>query len=266
MIPVELNKQGYRSLFYYGGEPEFANMKAYLSGGNFDHFTTINEFSKKDQNSKWGAHDGVVMEKVFEGINQSSQPFFCNWLTLTSHEPFETPVSTVIAGTDDESLFLNSLHYTDSVLNVFVQKCKKQAWWGNTVVVIVADHGHRLPPSGKKIDDFKIPVLFLGGALNQQGIQINTVSSQIDIAASLLGGLGYDHSKFTFSKNVFNSSNKKYAYMSFNNGFGFIQPTGFFFFDNPGRQIIEQGGSIDSINIKNGKAFEQATFQDYINK
>ena len=266
MIPVELNKNGYRSLFYYGGEPEFANMKAYLSGGNFDHFTTISEFSKKDQNSKWGAHDGVVMEKVFEGMNTSSQPFFCNWLTLTSHEPFETPVNTVITGSDDESLFLNSLHYTDSILNLLVQKCKQQPWWNNTVMVIVADHGHRLPRTGKKVDDFKIPILFLGGGLSQQGIQIPATVSQIDIAATLLGGLGYEHSKFTFSKDVLNTTNKQYAYMSFNNGFGFVQPQSFFFFDNQGKQIIEQGGKLDSNDIRTGKAFEQMTFQNYINK
>lgn len=266
MIPVELNKNGYRSLFYYGGEPEFANMKAYLSGGNFDYFTTISEFSKKDQNSKWGAHDGVVMEKVFEGMNTSAQPFFCNWLTLTSHEPFETPVNTVIPGSDDESLFLNSLHYTDSILNQLVQKCRQQPWWNNTVMVIVADHGHRLPRTGKKLDDFRIPILFLGGALSRQGVQIPGTVSQIDIAATLLGGLGYDHSKFTFSKDVLNTTNKQFAYMSFNNGFGFVQPQSFFFFDNQGKQIMEQGGKLDSNDVRAGKAFEQMTFQNYINK
>ena len=266
MIPVILNANGYRSLFYYGGEPEFANMKAYLSAGNFDQFTTISDFSKQDQNSKWGAHDGVVMQKVFDGINASSKPFFCHWMTLSSHEPFETPVNTVITGTDDESMFLNSLHYTDSVVNAFVQKCKQQPWWDNTILVIVADHGHRLPATGKKIDDFKIPLLFLGGALQNPGTTMNPVGSQIDIAATLLGGLGYDHSKFTFSKNLLSPTNKPYAYMSFNNGFGFVQPGGYFFFDNTGRQIIEQGGRVDSSFIKTGKAFEQVGFGDYIKK
>ncbi len=266
MIPLSLNANGYRSLFYYGGEPEFANMKAYLSGGNFDQFTGIADFSKKDQNSKWGAHDGVVMQRVFDGINGSSKPFFCHWMTLSSHEPFETPVKTVIVGTDDESMFLNSLHYTDSVVNVFVQKCKQQSWWDNTIIVIVADHGHRLPATGKKIDDFKIPLLFLGGALQNPGTTVSTVGSQIDIAATLLGGLGYDHSKYTFSKNLLSPANKPYAYMAFNNGFGFVQPGGYFFFDNTGRQIIEQGGRVDSTEIIRGKAFEQVTFRDYINK
>ena len=266
MIPVSLNANGYRSLFYYGGEPEFANMKAYLSGGNFDQYTTISDFSKQEQNSKWGAHDGVVMQRVFDGVNASSQPFFCHWMTLSSHEPFETPVNTVITGNDDESMFLNSLHYTDSVVNVFVQKCKQQPWWDNTILMIVADHGHRLPPTGKKIDDFKIPLLFLGGALQSPGTTISTVGSQIDIAATVLGGLGYDHSKFTFSKNLLSPANKPYAYMAFNNGFGFVQPEGYFFFDNTGRQIIEQGGNVDSTGIKRGKAFEQVTFGDYISK
>jgi len=266
MLPQYFNANGYRSLFFYGGEPEFANMKAYLSGGNFDAFTTIDNFSDKDKNSKWGAHDGVVMQKVFDDLNASRKPFFCDWLTLSSHEPFEVPVPAVITGDDDESKFLNSLHYTDSILDELVQKCKQQAWWNNTVMVIVADHGHRLPRTGKKIDDFKIPLLFLGGALKKQGVNITTTGSQIDIAATLLGGLGYDHSKFTFSKNILDPANKPYAYMAFNNGFGFVRPSGYFFFDNAGKQLIESGGNTDSIMLKTGKAFEQVTFGDYISK
>ncbi len=266
MLPKIFNEKGYQSLFYYGGEPEFANMKAYLSGGNFETFVTKKDFEDKDLNSKWGAHDGAVMEKVFAGVSKAKQPFFCNWLTLTSHEPFETPVPAVIEGKDDVSLFLNSLHYTDSILNVLVQKCKQQPWWNNTIIIITADHGHRMPVSDKKINDFKIPLLFLGGALNQQGINISNTASQTDIAATLLAGLGYNHSAFLFSKNILNKINKQYAYMAYNNGFGFVQPGGYFFFDNVGKQIYEQGGKIDSNMIRTGKAYEQLSFQDFLNK
>lgn len=269
MLPQYFNANGYRSLFFYGGEPEFANMKAYLSNGNFDEFTTIDNFSDKDKNSKWGAHDGVVMQKVFDDLNASRKPFFCNWLTLSSHEPFEVPVPAVITGDDDESKFLNSLHYTDSILNELVQKCKQQSWWNNTIMVIVADHGHRLPRTGKKIDDFKIPLLFLGGALAQHAVDIPATGSQIDIPVTLFCGLGYDdydRTKFRFSKNLLDTSSPHYAYMSFNNGFGFVRPDGYFFFDNTGKQLIESGGKADSNLVKTGKAFEQVTFGDYINK
>lgn len=84
------------------------------------------------------------------------------WLTLSSHEPFETPVPVTIIGDDDGSKFLNSLHYTDSIVFSLINEFKKQIWWKNTIVAIVADHGHRMPSTGKKIDDFKIPMLLIG--------------------------------------------------------------------------------------------------------
>ncbi len=266
MLPKVLREKGYHPFFYYGGEPEFANMKAYLSGGEFESFVTKKDFSRKDLNSKWGAHDGPVMEKLFSDIAKAKQPFFCNWLTLTSHEPFETPVHTVIEGDDDLSLFLNSLHYTDSVIDVLVQKCKQQPWWQNSIVVITADHGHRLPAAANKIDDFKIPVLFLGGALNVQSLEISTTASQTDIAATLLQGIGYNSRAFPFSKNILNSQNRSYAYMAYNNGFGFAQQNGYYFFDNVGKQIFEQGGITDSNFINTGKAYEQVSFKDYLSK
>ena len=88
-------EKGYYTPFFYGGEPEFANIKSYLLHSGFDPIIGKNDFAAKDMNSKWGAHDGVVMDRVFENLNNSTKPFFATWLTLSSHEPFETPVPAV---------------------------------------------------------------------------------------------------------------------------------------------------------------------------
>ena len=266
IVSAELSKKGYHNLFYYGGEPEFANMKAYLMQGVYNKFITEDDFEKKDQNSKWGAHDGVVSKKLSDDLKTIPHPFFCNWLTLSSHEPFETPVPTVIRGKGFESLFLNSLHYTDSIVHEFIQNCKKQSWWNNTIVVIVADHGHSLPSTGKKIDDFKIPMLFLGGALTKTGIEINKFGSQTDLPATLFGLMNYPTKSFNWSKNLLDSSIHQWAYFSFNNGFGYVEPGKYLIFDNVGKMIIEKQGNISGQDIKKGKAIQQLSFQDYLDK
>lgn len=266
MISRTLANNGYNTSFYYGGELEFANMKAYLLGGNFKKFTSKWEFKAEDQNSKWGAHDGVVMKKVLEGLNKEKTPFFCTWLTLSSHEPFEVPVPTLFEGKDEASLFLNSLHYTDAVVYDFIVQCKQQAWWQNTIVVIVADHGHRQPPTGKKMDDFKIPVLLLGGALSQKGVLKDRVGSQVDIAATILSQLQLPAADFKWSRNLLDSSSKQWAYFSFNNGYGFVQPNNYYIFDNVGKKSIEQAGQPSDNDIKRGKAIQQLSFQDYLDK
>ena len=265
MISKTLAARGYNTSFYYGGELEFANMKAYLLGGAFKKFTSKWEFAAKDQNSKWGAHDGVVMKSVLDGLSKATPPFFCTWLTLSSHEPFEVPVPTVFEGKDEASLFLNSLHYTDEVVYDFIQQSKQQSWWQNTLVVIVADHGHRQPATGKKTDDFKIPVLLLGGALAQNNIVKDRVGSQVDIVATVLSQLDIPTKDFTWSRNLLDNG-RQWAYFSFNNGYGFVQPGNYYIFDNVGKKTIEQSAPLPVEEIKKGKTIQQLSFQDYLDK
>ena len=266
MLSKQFTKNGYHSSFHYGGELEFANMKAYLLQGAFQQFVSVSNFDKKDQNSKWGAHDGVVMKRLIEDLSKTKQPFFSAWLTLSSHEPYEIPTDPLLKGKEDVSLFLNSLHYTDSIVFNFIQQCKQQTWWSNTIVAIVADHGHRLLSTGKKSDDFKIPLLFLGGALTKTGREYNRVGSQIDLAATLLGQLGQDAKSYVWSKNLLDSSVKQWGYFSFNNGFGYIETGKKLVFDNVGKLIIEKQGPVTEKDIEKGKVLQQLTFQDYLNR
>lgn len=260
------SKIGYSTPFFYGGEPEFANIKSYLLHGGFDPIVGRNDFSSKDMNSKWGAHDGVVAERVLKDLNAIRKPFFATWLTLSSHEPFETPVEVAIPGQDVTSQFLNSLHYTDQCIGRFIEQCKLQPWWNNTVVIITGDHGHRLPETADKADEFRIPMLWLGGALNTKGIVIDKVISQIDIAATLSTQAGLSSQGFTFSRNAADSLYKPWAFFTFNNGFGFVDSAGHTVFDNVGKRPIYQSSATGKNQTEAGKALQQFTYEDFIKK
>lgn len=266
MLSNVFKTNGYSSYFYYGGKGDFANMNAYLSHGNFDELYTFDNLKIDSEPGNWGFHDDAVEKKVVEGFSKMKSPFFLTWLTLTSHQPYKTPVHTAIVGEDEQSLFYNSLHYTDEVLYQFVQDCKKQNWWGNTLLVIVADHGHRIPATGSKFDDFRIPLLFLGGAVKTPGLEENAIGSQTDLAATLVQGIVQNESAFKFGNNLFANDRKPVAYFSFMNGFGFIKKNQRYIFDNIGNRIIEQSTSLDSITIIEGKAFQQGLFQDYLDR
>src|SRR5690606_40395431 len=106
----------------------------------------------------------------------------------SSDLPFEVPMEAQIKGQDEESLFLNSLYYTDKSLGDFIRELKKMPLYEETLIIIIADHGHRMPLSSKNHDKekFHIPMLWLGGAIAVQDTVINTLSSQTDLAATLL--------------------------------------------------------------------------------
>jgi phosphoglycerol transferase MdoB-like AlkP superfamily enzyme len=258
--------RGYATPFFYGGEPEFANIKSYLLHGGFDPIIGKNDFSASDMNSKWGAHDGVVMKRVLEKLNKETRPFFATWLTLSSHEPFETPVAKAFKGSDNTTKFLNSLHYTDTVLGDFIDECKKQPWWQHTLILITGDHGHPLPETGNKADDFRIPMLWLGGALNKTGMIVNRPASQLDIPATLAGQFKLDPKLFPFSKNILSEKSRAWAFFSFNNGFGFVDSAGRVVFDNVGKQLILKEGGAGESEIEAGKAMMQYVYDDFLGK
>ncbi|RYY49029.1 MAG: sulfatase [Chitinophagaceae bacterium] len=265
MLGKDFKNAGYQTSFYYGGELEFANMKAYLSGGGYDRFISVNDFSAADKNSKWGAHDGVVKDRLLKDLTSARQPFFYNWLTLSSHEPFETPDPTVIAGKAITEMFLNSLHYTDKVLTDFIETSKKQPWWANTVIVIVADHGHPYPVASNKPQNFKIPLLFLGGGVKQAVIN-DKAGSQTDLAATLLTQVGFSNKAYPYSVDLMDSIAVPRAYFAFNNGFGFVNKTGFYVFDNVGQRPNEVVGSDSTAMRLAGQAMEQVSFGDYLKR
>ncbi|HTD93974.1 MAG TPA: sulfatase-like hydrolase/transferase [Chitinophagaceae bacterium] len=258
--------RGYATPFFYGGEPEFANMKSYLLHGGFDPIVGKNDFPSSAMNSKWGAHDGIVMNRVLGDLNKIRKPFFATWLTLSSHEPFETPVPVVFPGSDIPSKFLNSLHYTDQVIGDFITQCSRQSWWNNTIMIIIGDHGHPLPETGKKSDDFRTPMLWIGGALAKKGMVIDKPVSQLDIAASLAGQAGLPTANFPFSKDLFSPGMLPWAFFSFNDGFGFVDSTGRLVFDNVGKLPVERQGSPGDAETRAGQAMMQRVYGDFLKK
>ncbi|RAK00415.1 phosphoglycerol transferase MdoB-like AlkP superfamily enzyme [Larkinella arboricola] len=262
-----MKKAGYQTAFYYGGETEFANIKSYLYHNQFDRIIAKSDFERKDWNSKWGAHDHIVYNRILSDLGKTKQPFFTTFFTLSSHEPFEVPMPTVFPGDDEESLFLNAMYYADRSLGEFITQARKQPWWSNTLIIITADHGHRLPVlASDKMRDFHIPMLWLGGALKTQPHRIDHIGSQTDLAATLLQQLRLDASAFRWSRDLLNSNNQPFAYFAFNNGFGVVQPNRHFVYDNISRRLIASEGAVHQQDIELGQAYEEESYQDFLDK
>jgi phosphoglycerol transferase MdoB-like AlkP superfamily enzyme len=255
---------GYKTSFVYGGDVDFANFRSYLTNCRFDHITTEDDFDDALNYSKWGVHDHIVLDKAFEECDSARAPFFKVILTLSSHEPFDVPMtSPFLKGKDDESLFLNACHYTDSAIGNFIQRAKEKQWWDNTLFILVADHGHRLPGFKEAKDKarFKIPLLMLGGAIRNDTI-IHTYAGHTDIANTLLGQLDKPSEEFMYSKNILSPDVKSFAMYFFNDGFGYVAPEKYLIYDNPGKQFLHSTG-VTPMDIEVSKAYQQILYSDY---
>lgn len=258
--------QGYSTQFYYGGEPEFANIKSYLVGQQFQQLTSKANFNKSEMNSKWGVHDGVMMKRILEDLPSLKQPFFTVWLTLSSHEPFETPVPSVFSGKDKQTRFFNSLHYSDSVVYRFISSLKQMPFWKNTLVLITADHGHYLPVTGNRADDYRIPVLWIGGALEKQNIIVDKTVSQLDMAGSLAEQLHFGKHPFRFSRNVFDTTLAPWAFFTYNEGIGLVTDSSRLLFDHAGKKLVFEEGKTSRRQEELAKALLQIVYDDFLKR
>lgn len=254
---------GYKTSFIYGGDVDFANFRSYLTTAGFDQLTTMDDFPDEFNVSKWGVHDQFLFDQVKTELDTTTAPFFKTILTLSSHEPFDVPMETVIKGKDDESMFLNSCYYTDKCIGDFVAYCKKQAWWENTVLIITADHGHRHPNKKELKDErrFRIPLLLLGGAITRD-TTITTIGNQTDIANTLLAQFQQESEEFNFSKNLFSTNVVPFAAYFFNDGYGFVLPEKHIVYDNPGQILLTKKNATQE-DVDLSKAYQQKLYSDY---
>ncbi|QNP51500.1 LTA synthase family protein [Hymenobacter qilianensis] len=199
---------GYRSAYYYGGELAFANMKSYLVAAGYDQLTERADFAPQEQNSKWGAHDHILFNRILTDLNQrpATQPFFLTAFTLSSHEPFDIPIPKKFPGTNETALFRNSIYYTDWALGRFLRQASQQPWWDNTLVVLVADHGHPLPgnSSNESPAKFHIPLVLAGGALRPEarGRVVASFGTQTDVATTLLSQLNLPTQEYAWGRDL----------------------------------------------------------------
>lgn len=264
-VSKKLKEEGYDLKFYYGGDEDFTNMRSYFISGGFEARISDKDFPFSEKQSKWGAHDHLVFRKLLDDLHHTPrQPFMKTLLTLSSHEPFEVPATKKF-----DHPYLNSVAYTDSCLGAFLDEFRQTPLWNNTLIVLTPDHAMKFPDtlSNHLPDRYKIPVLWLGGALKGPA-KIHTLGSQIDIVPTLLSQMELPTRDFVFGKNLLCQKVKPFAFYSFIDGFGMITPDAKIVFDcKAARSVIREGNpEKQAENELNGKAFLQHLYRDLNNR
>ncbi|MBN2612307.1 MAG: sulfatase-like hydrolase/transferase [Bacteroidales bacterium] len=265
-FPRDLKHAGYHLSFYYGGDIEFFNLKSYLISIGFHDIISDKDFKTEKKLSKWGAPDEFVFNRLYNDlINKKDTPFFKALFTLSNHDPFDIPVKPKFGKDNDDNKFFSGANYTDSCLFDFIQKFSKSTHWNNTLIVIVADHGSRMPgnTAPESAENYWIPMLWTGGAVNKDTV-VSKISMQTDLPATLLEQLNITGSPYKFSNNIFAAEHKGYACYSFNEGFGFLTDTVKYFYNSNAERLHLLGDGQTDQAVKSGKALFQTAYDDFL--
>lgn len=260
-VAGQLGKNGYQTVFYYGGDINYSNMRSYFAGTGFQKIVSDADFPLSLRTGKWGVADGGVFDRILADIkaDKSGKPFFRSFMTGSSHEPFDVPDYHKFK--DDE--VLNAFSYTDSCLGHFIDELKKLACWDNTIVAIVPDHlgAYPDPQDNYQVWRYHVPFVIIGGQI-PAGVQCHTVGSQIDIAATLLGMLGIDHQDFLYSKDLFDVQAPHFAFFTFPDAMGMVTDSSSVVYDNTDRRVHQSVNGGDSQLLPKAKAYLQKLYDD----
>lgn len=266
-----LIKLGYNTSFYFGGQLTYANIKSYMYFNQFHKIKDIDDYEDIIPRGKLGIHDQYTLSDHLNELNKKPQPFFSGIFTVSTHSPYDIPVKWKIEKGGSERDFLNAAWYSDSCIGAYINECKKQSWYKNTLFVLIADHSKHTHYDRNYFEPLNrhIPLLFFGGVLNHEfeGKKNNIIGTQSDLLSTILKQLNEETVEFKWSKNLMNPYTNEFAFYALTSGFGWITPNNALAFNYQNNandwNNCANANYTDSLNTI-GKAYLQLLFQTYL--
>lgn len=194
---------GYHTSFLYGGFGAFDNMNAYFGGNGFA-LSDRSDIQHPKFANIWGVSDVDLFHHAidyFDARAKEGKPFFSIVMSTSNHKPFTFPegipgIKAQGGGRDAGT------KYADYSIGEFFREARRHAWFDNTLFIVAADHGARA--YGKAdipLYSYEIPLLILAPK-HLQPRQVDTLTSQIDVAPTVLGLLGLPYQAPFFGQDV----------------------------------------------------------------
>ena len=256
---------GYKSTFTYGGDVDFANIRSYLVDGGFTSIRSSEDYPVSERTGKWGIPDHTMFNRFYDEVMQEKGPYMKVFLTLSNHEPFIIPGKPKFGDDDLGNKFLSSAYYADSCLGSFVQKLKASPVWDSLLIVMVADHGARLPDYSEMYEPRKyhIPLLWAGGAISRDSV-VSKLGSQADLAVTLLHQLNLPTGDYVLGKDLLSPSSRSFAFYSYKNGIGMLTDTSGFGIDFTSGKLNFSDGNSSEQSLDYAKSLQQYAFDNYL--
>lgn len=257
-VARSLAGEGYATSFAYGGDLNFTNQASYMYATGWQELTWQKDLRFDAPAADWGYDDALMCDWFADrviALSDAGKPFLAGLLTLSSHTPFDVPYSKF----DDK--VLNAMAFSDECVGKMIDRLKASPAWKDLLVVLVADHGYPYPRTLTYNEPLRhrIPMIWTGGAVAEPRV-VADYAAQIDIAATLLAQLGVAHDDFDYSKDIFAPTPPhKFAYYTFNDGFGVVDASGEAVWDATGDRVVT---ATDPELLDIGRTMLQTTYAD----
>ena len=284
--------KGYHTIFAYGGQLGWRNVKAFYGKQYFDEVQGDIDLMKRQKGATggtWGIYDEFLFNDIYESLMKSDnqKPYMYFVMTTSNHTPYTLPDSykelrlelndsiKKVMTNDEEVVRKHFLtyQYANNQLGKFIKKIRTSKLGSNTVVVITGDHTNSEMfnyDDAHFFQQMSVPLMMYVPEELKKSLKIDTdiYGSHKDIFPTIFNLVLSDAEYINSGSNLFSDHKKNYYGVS-NNGYvickeGAIrigEKSRYYSWDNSKTMKLEKDSSKVS-NLKNiekkAKAYKAA--------
>ncbi len=194
-----LEEKGYTQEFLCGSDSKFGGRKAYFKEhGNFrvyDLYTAEEEgYLTPAEEVNWGIEDHLLYRIAKDELTRLAsldQPFNMTMLTVDTHH-YDGWICPLCEDTYPDQL-ANVLICADKQVNDFLDWCKQQDWYDDTVIIIQGDHPRMDQSLVSYAKDRMVYNCFINTGYDPSTLRMkNRRFNTMDMYPTILAAMGYD--------------------------------------------------------------------------
>ncbi|MBI2645073.1 LTA synthase family protein [Candidatus Uhrbacteria bacterium] len=218
-LPALLAQHGYGTYVFHGDVLTFWNRANIYPKLGYQKWFTADDYTIPRVVGFQGLGDEDFFLQSAEKIKPLKQPFMAMLMTLTSHTPYRIPEDlqkiTIPKDSNLDQLqkdYVQSAHYADMAVGVFIKKLKEMKIYDNSLIVIFGDHGSYSNISSalgvskdipEQLRNHQVPLIVVAPKSKIKGT-ISLPASHLDIYPTVANLLGVTPPRNIFGKDILN--------------------------------------------------------------
>lgn len=202
-----LKANGYSTLYFTTHDGQFDNIEGFMRANDFDHVVTQSDYPSGEVKTTLGVPDDYLFRfslPVIDEVSGKDKPFLAVFLTASIHEPFYIP--PYFAGRQQKTKD-RIVEYADWSIRRFIEEASSRKWFGNTIFVMVADHGSSLFTNyDLSLDFHQTPLIFYSPSLITEHKTYDKLAGQVDVFPTIMGMLNIPYVNNTFGIDLLRES------------------------------------------------------------
>ena len=211
-LPSVLQELGYHNMFFMTHESQYDNMNAFFRTNGYDAVYAQEDYPISERVNAFGVSDHFLFEYGLQRINEAAKqgkPWMATLLTISNHPPYVIPEWFKPHSKNEE---MQIVEYADWCIGDFLAKARREAWYDNTLFVIMADHGKIVGQVDSELPESynHIPLMIFGPGV--QPHLSDELATQVDVMPTVLGLMGASYDFDGFGVNLLKTKREKVFY------------------------------------------------------